>query len=436
METWEAVSLLWPTAAAKEPYRDVALLSEQCVSDLGLERIVHEICINQKYYDAIKKLLLQFCSDPQVIRYRLDIMEDCMRFPVMTAELEALLPVMHKLDIHHQTKSISGAEPLRKIAWQLEELEVYVQCVIGLKAISDRFNKEIRSDGLRRLFEMADRLTEDEGFGAMAATIPDYRQKLQNMSSITLGINLDHELKPAEAIILSLESKPFRTKKRSVISGLLGLKSVDEPYMGVSPFQPIQKLSHPALDSALLNSLEHIFNDALLPIGQAIKRNIDINIPQITDLEPEIGFYIGASKFTAMLGAVGLRMCKPEIAPAEERICQIDGMIDPVLAIGFTRRHPGIDLSRSVVANDVEFGERGRIFILTGPNQGGKTTYTRAIGAAQALFQAGLYVPGTIGCSPISAKKRSRIYRMAGWARSPDGLPKFSKAQPDTVSFC
>jgi DNA mismatch repair ATPase MutS len=47
-----------------------------------------------------------------------------------------------------------------------------------------------------------------------------------------------------------------------------------------------------------------------------------------------------------------------------------------------------------VITNDVILGSRGRIVILTGPNQGGKTTYMQAIGQAQVMAQAGLFVPG------------------------------------------
>jgi ABC-type sugar transport system ATPase subunit len=47
-----------------------------------------------------------------------------------------------------------------------------------------------------------------------------------------------------------------------------------------------------------------------------------------------------------------------------------------------------------MVTNEVQFGlERGRVWILTGPNRGGKTTYTRCVGLLQVLFQAGVYVP-------------------------------------------
>jgi DNA mismatch repair protein MutS len=48
----------------------------------------------------------------------------------------------------------------------------------------------------------------------------------------------------------------------------------------------------------------------------------------------------------------------------------------------------------AMVLNDVWFGDAGRIFVLTGPNQGGKTTYTQAAGLLHVLAQAGLYVPG------------------------------------------
>ena len=52
------------------------------------------------------------------------------------------------------------------------------------------------------------------------------------------------------------------------------------------------------------------------------------------------------------------------------------------------------DLAGAIVTNDVSFGPEGRIIILTGPNQGGKTTYIQGIGLTQVMAQAGLHVPG------------------------------------------
>ena len=58
-----------------------------------------------------------------------------------------------------------------------------------------------------------------------------------------------------------------------------------------------------------------------------------------------------------------------------------------------------------IVTNPMTFdGETARIWILTGPNRGGKTTYTRAIGLIHVLFQAGLHVPASAArLSPVDA---------------------------------
>ncbi|MGC1376260.1 MAG: hypothetical protein WA821_08560, partial [Anaerolineales bacterium] len=60
------------------------------------------------------------------------------------------------------------------------------------------------------------------------------------------------------------------------------------------------------------------------------------------------------------------------------------------------------DLRGVIIQNEACFGPDGRIFILTGPNHGGKTVFTQAVGIAQVLFQAGLYAPAeTARISPV-----------------------------------
>ena len=46
-----------------------------------------------------------------------------------------------------------------------------------------------------------------------------------------------------------------------------------------------------------------------------------------------------------------------------------------------------------IVTNDFAFDDNARIYVLTGPNRGGKSVITVAVGAAQALCQLGLPVP-------------------------------------------
>jgi DNA mismatch repair ATPase MutS len=57
------------------------------------------------------------------------------------------------------------------------------------------------------------------------------------------------------------------------------------------------------------------------------------------------------------------------------------------------RAAPDDGVAGGIVTNDVDMDDAGRVLLLTGPNRGGKTTYTQMVGLCQILAQAGLWVP-------------------------------------------
>ena len=73
-----------------------------------------------------------------------------------------------------------------------------------------------------------------------------------------------------------------------------------------------------------------------------------------------------------------------------ERVCELQEAYNLNLAL-HQMAHAGD--AAGIVTNDVHLGDDGRIGILTGPNQGGKTTYTQMVGLCQILAQTGLWVP-------------------------------------------
>ncbi|WP_230200171.1 MutS-related protein [Bacillus niameyensis] len=266
-----------------------------------------------------------------------------------------------------------------------------------LDSIFRQYKSGLKSKGLLQLVSYIEETMEDQTYQSLKRDIPKFKNQLQNMSFVTIGINLDQTLKPVEAVFLSIESKPY--KKPSVLSNFLGLKSADEKVRGVSQFQRF--LNKPAFESTLFRELEDIFSEAVLPIGAAIRQYTRFHSLSLSSLAFEISFYIGASKWIQKLTSSGLSMCKPIVLPKENRECKIENLRDMILAMD-GMYIAGINLNQRIVGNDIEFGPNGRVFILTGPNQGGKTTYTRSIGLAQLLFQAGLYIPGSSAAiSPV-----------------------------------
>jgi DNA mismatch repair ATPase MutS len=86
----------------------------------------------------------------------------------------------------------------------------------------------------------------------------------------------------------------------------------------------------------------------------------------------------------------GLPVCRPDIVPMTERVCELHEAYNLNLALHQIASNDG---HTPIVTNDVRMGDDGRIGILTGPNQGGKTTYTQMVGLCQILAQTGLWVP-------------------------------------------
>jgi len=87
--------------------------------------------------------------------------------------------------------------------------------------------------------------------------------------------------------------------------------------------------------------------------------------------------------------------CRPDVVPMEERFFEAHDLYNIGLVLQQSPPHRPTDVSAVIIPNDVTFDDGGRVFILTGPNRGGKTTYTVAVGLAQVMFQAGLFVPAS-----------------------------------------
>lgn len=387
-----AVNLLWHSEESKKMYADSKEdLDQTYIKNLGVEQVVKSICQHDKYLYDIRKLVCYMSDDPKVIQYRLDVLEDFIRLPELAKGLTSLLPSIHRLENEQTDLHSLGADQFRKITWQLEKLYIYRQCVEQLSSILFRYRSEMKSEGLLRLHAYFEEVTKDETYQSLSTEIPALIEEIQNISHITIGINLSPTLKPEAAVVLSVEPRPHKGK--SLLSKLLGLKSAEEKYDNLSQYQRLVNKS--VFGEQLLKQLGEIFEEALIPIGATIRRYRNINSEPIIELALAISFYSGATKWIKKLESEGLTMCKPAVLPKEDRAFQVSDLRDMILAMNGIHFVSDLSLDERVVGNDVEFGPDGRILVVTGPNQGGKTTYTRSIGLAQLLFQAGLYIPGS-----------------------------------------
>jgi DNA mismatch repair ATPase MutS len=138
----------------------------------------------------------------------------------------------------------------------------------------------------------------------------------------------------------------------------------------------------------LFNDLAMVLDTVCQPIAQALRQYDALHGGFLATLRRDLAFYLAAVRLLERLRRHGLPVCRPRIAPLAERVCELHQAYNLNLAL-----HRMANGGAGVVTNDVHMGESGRIGILTGPNQGGKTTYTQMVGLCQILAQVGLWVP-------------------------------------------
>lgn len=400
MQTDPEFSLLHPSgspsAAGKNRW------GENTVADLGIEQLAWDLSLQNKYQPAIQAILLELCSDLDTITYRQEILQDFLDFPDLASALQELLPSLTKLHDYAEARSKQG--PLPETLGRLTELNSYVTCVRKFQGLLNEAGAGTRSRGLAGLRRELACLAEDEIFLALEKGLPELLAKLNTVPSITIGINLDSELRPVEAALLAIHDKPFRDN--TLFGRLLGKAAGQNPELPIGPMHEVPYLMVNGIDTRivripdradphlvpLFRDLFDILHTILEPMARGLKHYAQVNARLLIQLEAEIAFYLGALALIRRFRAAGLPMCAPQVVPMRERVCSLHGMLNLILVQHhLDERVPAA--AETLVPNDVDFGPQGRIFILTGPNQGGKTVYTQGVGLVQVLFQAGLHVP-------------------------------------------
>jgi DNA mismatch repair ATPase MutS len=99
----------------------------------------------------------------------------------------------------------------------------------------------------------------------------------------------------------------------------------------------------------------------------------------------ELAFYAGCLNLHERLGKLEMPTTFPRPLGTSLKAQRFDGLYDVCLAL---------NAGRGVVGNDFENGER-LLVLITGANQGGKSTFLRGVGLAQMMMQCGMFVPAS-----------------------------------------
>jgi DNA mismatch repair protein MutS len=151
-------------------------------------------------------------------------------------------------------------------------------------------------------------------------------------------------------------------------------------------FRTMLDMDH--VEAGILDLVARLHPEIFADLDSFCQANSDYLNEVVARFDREVQFYVAYLDYLAPLRTAGLAFCYPEVS-AESKEVSADGCFDLALAAKLVADKP------TVVCNDLYLAGRERIFVVSGPNQGGKTTFARSFGQLHYLASIGCLVPGS-----------------------------------------
>jgi DNA mismatch repair ATPase MutS len=342
--------------------------------DLGLDILFNAMALGDNFlFEVATVALLSSVSNPQTIRYREDILEDCMRNEAAVREMYQIACEA----ISEERKrywSLFYRYPSSVLHQAVDVLQMLVGKLRRLRRIADHHAEHFPSEGITRLFKMLETELSDEYF----VTIEQHLKRLQFRDGVFVSAQLGKGNKATNYVL----RKPHRDQRNWVV------RLLQRPAGYAFHLHP--------RDEAGAQALAHLQNQGINDVANATAQSADHIVSFFQMLRTELAFYVGCLNLKHKLGGLGATVCLPAAAPFGRRELSFSGLYDVCLALS---------MKRKVVGNNLNAGGKDLIAI-TGANSGGKSTFLRSLGVGQLMMQAGMFV----AAESFSAEVREGIF--------------------------
>jgi DNA mismatch repair protein MutS len=350
--------------------------------DLNLDKVERAITEGQDE-SRLEELFRQPLRTSKAVVYRQKVsrdLEDPGLFARITAFNEAMTTMRSELAV-----SAKVSDPPQSHRWFLQAATTYVDAVVALSeglTVAD-----LASSGLSSARDRLNDYWASEAFvslqGAVRAANEDlarvrYRLELSDISITVSRYEGETDLSADLAACFErFRQIPGRAAAEGKGAG------VEEEEPEESPTR--NDLSY--FSEKILHLVVRHFPETFASLAEFCDAFRDFPDPVVTEFDREVRFYTSYLGFLAPLRAEGLSFCHPVLSSGTTRL-KANRAFD--LALAAKLLHDGLPL----VPNDVVLEGEERLLVVTGPNQGGKTTFARMIGQLHYLASLGLPVPG------------------------------------------
>jgi hypothetical protein len=312
-----------------------------------------------------RRALLNGCeNDADTIRYRQAVVRDAIMNSSGLRELYGLAGEAIANKRQH-SYWISSRYPSSALSGAIELMTMYLAMLRRLRALADGRRGDFASEGFATLFAMLERELPDDYLAQIASHLKELR--------FCDGILVSAQLGPGNA------GEKYVLRQRAD-DGRPWLRKLLEKGPAAYTFQL------PERDEAGARALSELRDRGIQYVANALAEATEHVEAFFQMLRVELAFYVGCLNLHERLVALGVPTSFPVPLPTEASKLRCRELCEPSLAL---------QLQRPVVGNSLDTNHRALV-VITGANQGGKSSFLRSVGAGQLMLQSGMFVAASL----------------------------------------
>jgi hypothetical protein len=348
-----------------------------CFFDLHLDQIVQAVVAGREPYD-LGPLFYRPLTSASAVRYRHDVQRDLEQPDVLEAVrtfAEQMRLVRDRLG-----RAEKAHHALESQRWFLDAVRAY--CA-GVGAFGDRLGQaQLGSRGLDQLRAFLHDYTGSLPFGDLAS---ESEALIEALGSIRYAV----QIKGGRVRVTPFDDEPdygaaVRATFAKFEQGAVGDHRVRVPsWAGLDP-----------VEARIVELVARLQPDVFGRLAAVAGERGEFVDPTIERFDREVQLYLAFHEYRDRVARRGLAFCYPTVSETSRAVAVEDGF-DLALASKLVAD------GAAVVTNDVRLEGAERTVVVTGPNQGGKTTFARAFGQLHYLAALGLPVPAAAARLPL-----------------------------------
>ncbi|HEY1346436.1 MAG TPA: hypothetical protein VGF54_15720 [Streptosporangiaceae bacterium] len=338
--------------------------------DLNLDQVLRSMTAGREQYE-LKPFFYAPLHEVDAVQYRHEVLRDLEKRKVRES-VNRFAETMRRMREHLvQVRKLHYQ--LQKQAWFLDAVEIYCGAV---RALAEELAvRDVTSRGFHRFRHYLAEYADGERFTSLAA-------ETQALKDALAGIRYAVRIHGPRVTVSRYGGEPDYSAEVEETFARFKQGAVRNHVVKLPEYAEMDHVE--AQIAGLVAKLYPDVFGRLADFGTRHRGYLDQTIGRF---DREVQLYLAYLELIGRFRAAGLPFCYPHVSARSKEIAA-ENTFDIALA------NKLVPDGGTVVTNDFQLEGAERVFVVSGPNNGGKTTFARAFGQLHYLASLGLLVPG------------------------------------------